>query len=180
MFYSFVADITCTNSRTSRISILYGCLAASYPTANFISIYLYSYGGYIGIWATSLSLGVINLLYIIFFIKDSRGRESMKLEETETFSSINPDDQEGNETVASICGCSTVALNLWECFAITFQPRNGYKRACLSILLASMCVFICQSNLLPSIWKPQTLFKIVEFAIYSSWISNISLHQRII
>nr|CAH0103279.1 unnamed protein product [Daphnia galeata] len=144
---SYIADITTTQSRTSRISIMYGCMAISYPIANFISIYIYSYGGFFAIWGTSLGLGVITLCYIIFFIKDSRGHESEEDQIENNYSSVNnysPDNEESDTSGTIRCRCDSVAFNLWECFAVTFQPRNGYKRACLSILLASMCVYVYQ------------------------------------
>lgn len=148
-----MADITTTQSRTSRISIMYGSMAISYPIASFISIYIYTYGGYFAIWGTSMGLGVITLLYVICFIKDSRGSESEEEQVENSYSpSVNfgQDDEQlvGFRTVQ--CRCGSVALNLWECFTVTFQPRNGYKRACLSILLASMCMYVFQSKLTPT------------------------------
>lgn len=144
-----MADITNTQSRTSRLSIMYGSMTISYPIASFVSIYIYTYGGYFAIWGTSLGLGTIALLYIIFWIKDSRGLES---EDEQVESSYSPsvnfgqDDEELVALRTARCRCGSVALNLWECFTVTFQPRNGYKRACLSILLASMCVYVSQSK----------------------------------
>jgi hypothetical protein len=90
-----------------------------------------------------LGLGVTTLYYIIFFIKDSRGRESAENQIGNTYSPVVDYSQESEEFSNSGtigCRCDSVAFNLWECFAVTFQPRNGYKRACLSILLAAMCV----------------------------------------
>lgn len=144
---SYMADITNTQSRTSRLSIMYGSMTISYPIASFVSIYIYTYGGYFAIWGTSLGLGTIALLYIIFWIKDSRGLES---EDEQVESSYSPsvnfgqDDEQLVALRTARCHCGSVALNLWECFTVTFQPRNGYKRACLSILLASMCVYVSQ------------------------------------
>lgn len=149
LYNSYIADITTSHTRTSRISILYGCMAISFPVANFVSIYIYTYGGFFAIWGTSLGLGVTTLCYIIFFIKDSRGRESAENQIGNTYSPVVDHSQESEEFSNSGtigCRCDSVAFNLWECFAVTFQPRNGYKRACLSILLAAMCVFVYQST----------------------------------
>lgn len=116
-------------------------MVISYPTASFISIYIYSYGGYYAIWGTSLGVGLITLLYIIFVIKDSRGRESEELQNDAALS-VNFDAEDPENSQFNFF---FVVSNLWECFAVTFQPRNGYKRACLAILLGSMCLFVFQS-----------------------------------
>lgn len=113
----------------------------SYPTANFISIYIYSYGGFYAIWGTSLAIGVITLLYIAFVIKDSRGAEENQSDASSMVNFISEDDTANNQ-----CSFGFVASNLWECFAVTFQARNGYKRACLVILLVAMCLFVFQSK----------------------------------
>ena len=120
-------------------------MAVSFPTANFISIYIYSYGGYFAIWGTSLALGALTLLYIVFFIQDSRGIEREDQIDTSSSTNFGQENEDFPDVAVVQCSLSSVAINLWECFAVTFQARNGYKRACLSILLASMCFFVFQS-----------------------------------
>ena len=147
---SYLADITTTQTRTSRLSILYGSMVISYPIANFLSIYIYSYGGYLAIWGTSLGVGVVTLLYVLFVVQDSRGREQ---ETNDDVPYAHFDVLDANDASSVRCDFCTVISNLWECFDVTFQPRNGYKRACLCILLASMCFFILQSKTTTNITK---------------------------
>ena len=124
-------------------------MLVSYPVANFISIYIYSYGGFYAIWGTSLGLGVIALCYIILFIKDSRGHGSEENQVENIDSPIVDYSQQSQELSTSgtkCCCCGPVVSNLLECFTVIFKPRDGYKTACLLILLTSVCVFSFQSN----------------------------------
>ena len=117
--------------------MLYGSLMISFPAANFASIYIYTYGGYLAVFGTSFGLGLLTLLYIIFFITDSRGKDL-------NHGNINTSAEELVEVPPASCG--SIFSNLWECFYVTFQPRNGYKRACIIILLMSMCLYCFASK----------------------------------
>lgn len=134
-FTSYIADITTPESRTSRISFLYGSIAVAFPVASFISIYIYTNGGYFAIWCTSLGLAILTLLYIALFITDSRGPKSLNPEPSEVLETSLSSD-------SSPSGCCAVLANLWECFTVTFQQRVGHKRACLTLLIASMTIYV--------------------------------------
>lgn len=137
MFNSYIADITTSESRTSRISFLYGSIAISFPFANFVSIYIYTYGGYYAIWGTSFGLGALTLLYIAFFITDSRGPNSLNASE------VNREENELlSENSSPNFSCLKIITNLWECFEVTFQKRLGYKRSCLCLLMFSMTIYV--------------------------------------
>ena len=138
IYPSYIADITTSESRTSRLSMLYGSLMISFPAANFASIYIYTYGGYLAVFGTSFGLGLLTLLYIIFFITDSRGQGARH------HVNINTSTEELEEP-SPPANCSSVVSNLWECFYVTFQPRNDYKRACIIVLLMSMCFYVFAS-----------------------------------
>lgn len=83
-------------------------------------------------------MAVVTLLYIIFFVTDSRGPEELN-KRINSSTHINDDDPP-----PSSCSIIQVLKNLNECFAVTFQERNGYKRVCLTLLLASVCIYIFQ------------------------------------
>jgi hypothetical protein len=118
--------------------MLYGSLMISFPAANFASIYIYTYGGYLAVFGTSFGLGLLTLLYIIFFITDSRGQGAR-------YVNMNISNEELEEP-SPPANCSSVISNLWECFYVTFQPRNGHKRACIIVLLMSMCFYVFASE----------------------------------
>lgn len=156
---SYIADITTSESRTSRISFLYGAINIAFPGANFVSIYIYTYGGYLAIWGTSLALGVLALLYVVFFITDSRGPKSLHADLTE----------ESDDSPAESSGCCSVISNLLECFTVTFMRRNGHKQACLILLLTSMSLFVLSGGIWTSVSKALNRYLITSLFHYSAW-----------
>ena len=144
---SYIADITSTESRTWRFSLLYGSILISHPAAHFSSIYIYTSGGYFAIFGTSFGLGLLTLLYIIFCITDSRSQ-------MDTF-------HRNKEASSLSANCNSVLSNLWECFSVTFQRRKGYTRACIIILLISMCLNVFSRKFYPSKLLSKS-FKFIE------------------
>ena len=91
------------------------------PLGNFISGYIFQYGGYWAVFASSLACSSSSLAYFIFSVKESR-----------------PPKQKGFEPFQK--ECFGIIKNLWKCFAVTFKAREGHKRLCICILLAMMCL----------------------------------------
>lgn len=118
---------------------MYGCMAVAYPFGNFVSIYIYTYGGSIAIWTTCLAIGVLTIVYILCFITDSRGREEEQLMDCQNDTSSSCAEPEEGRSA-----CLSAVTNLWESITVTFQARDGYKRARLVLLLASMSIFVFQ------------------------------------
>lgn len=132
-------DVTSTKSRTWRLALLGGITGISIPIGNVISAYVYASGGYLGIWITSLSLHSCALIYIVFLIKDSRGKSLEPTTEKDT----NQESKENADLRTRVLRkVMSVFRNLWKNFVITFQRREGYKRAIICILLLSNCLHL--------------------------------------
>lgn len=133
---SYIADVSTPETRTSRISLLYGFITVSLPVSMFSSIYIYIYGGYVAIWGTSLTLAAIAFMYLTFFVTDTRGavknKENGALQDPSGLNVITEADE-------------SIIQNLWKCFTVTFQKRSGYKRATLCFLLVSMSLYVFSS-----------------------------------
>ncbi len=135
---SYMADITSESTRTSRISFLVGTYALSTPIGSFTSRYILQYGGHTAIWCSTLSCYVFGLLWIIFYIQDSRGKGSKLGGRT-----IEPGKNRTvvqSEITNESEGIFAILKNLKHCFVVTLKPRTGFKRACLVIILAAKCI----------------------------------------
>lgn len=140
----YIVDITTTEARTWRFSLLGGIVAISVPIGNLISGYIYASGGNIAIWGTALVLYSLAFLYILFGFTDSHGHKSFSETSDETVLEkalyVKPIKTKRMELAKE--GCMDVFQNLIRCFAETFKRREGYKRACISILIALMCLLL--------------------------------------
>ncbi len=128
-------------ARTWRLSLLGGIIGISVPIGNLISAYIYASGGNIAIWGTALALYTVAFLYIIFFLEDSCGTSSIvKSTDAQIIEKLYG-KLENMRLLAMVKeSCASILNNLIRCFTETFKRRPGYKRACLSILMASMCL----------------------------------------
>ena len=126
----------------------------SVPFAHIISIYIYESGGNLAIWLTTLSLYSLALIYIIFFVKDSRGKRSLprsssaSMERVESIKTISEIEKKivSNQSVKNESAgkekneCTALVRNLFECFVVTFKKREGHQQAVVLILIAAMCL----------------------------------------
>ena len=113
----------------------------SVPIAHIVSIYILKGGGVMAVFGTTLGLLTSSLLYTIFFVTESRKRSppSKKIEPKKTLS-----DKENNIVnefdVGNKNECAAIARKLFDCFVVTFKPREGHKRAIVLILMSTMCL----------------------------------------
>lgn len=107
-------------------------MVIGFPVSMFSSIYIYTYGGYLAIWGTSLAITIIGILYIMFLITDSRGKNKTIGRSDGTNVTDTTDDTDQG-----------IIQEILSTFTTTFQPRTGYKRAPISLLLAAMCIVVC-------------------------------------
>ena len=141
-------DITTEEDRTFRLSLLTGIAGISVPLAHVLSIYIYESGGNLAIWLTTLSLLLSSLVYIIFFVKDSRGRGSrVPSKKVDPIKTISDKEKklvlnELESTSQNKHECATIIRNLLECFVVTFKPREGHRRAVVLILMSAMCLIL--------------------------------------
>lgn len=140
-------DITTPKARTWRLSLLGGMIGISIPIANLLSGYIYDSGGNMAIWGTSLALNACALLYIFFGFTDSRGKKSIEKLKHATLDKILQEKQVINHTQDTSNIFRDVFKNLVRSFSLTFQRREGYKRACISLLITVTCIlFFANGN----------------------------------
>lgn len=70
---AYISDITSESSRTSRVGIANSIFFLGGPIGTFTGKFIYDYGGYTAIFATALTMNIINLIYVVFFIEESHG-----------------------------------------------------------------------------------------------------------
>ena len=131
--YSYMADITSTRARTTRIGVLDIFLYAGVPAGTFFSAYAYKYGGYYGIYGTILGLQIFVFIYIAIFIQDTRGPYS-------DFS--YPNSEMEIETRGSFKRYLSIfnIQQLADVFRVTFRKRNNDIRSVIITLLALMLI----------------------------------------
>jgi len=134
---SYIADISTPETRTSRISLLYGFITVSLPVSMFSSIYIYTYGGFMATWGTSLALTAIAFIYLTFFLSDTRGGVKEKDDRS------LPDHARLNRLLEAD---DSALKNVWKCFTVTFQRRSGFKRPTLCVLLLAMSLYVFASG----------------------------------
>lgn len=154
---SYLVDVTTEANRTYRLGLLAGIIAVAFPIAHFVSVPIFKSGGFIAVWCTTLTLYALAILYIIFLVRETRGKSVKdfgKIIEKNMVGIIAKDDPEilNSKQAGAVpkeflelkepqvkTTCLSVIKNLKECFVVTFRPRAGYNRACISLLLAGLC-----------------------------------------
>ena len=139
-FNRYLIDITNNDARTWRLSLLGGMIGISVPFANLMSGYIYASGGNIAIWGTALCLYAVAFVYLIFGFSDSCGPQSVKKITTVLEKSYEKEDKRKNGLDIAKENCMFIFTNLYQCFVDTFKRREGYKRACISLLIAMTCL----------------------------------------
>ena len=124
------------------LAITGGTITIAIPVANFLASIIFKYGGYMSIYGTVLTFLALAFTYVFIFVTDSKVFKSKRIAPTiqklvfynETAQvNTSVSIKEKNET-----SCLSVISNLWKCFTVTFRPRPGYQRVCVSLLLASL------------------------------------------
>lgn len=156
-----MVDITDEKSRTFRLSLLAGIVFVALPIAHLITVPLFKYGSFMAVWCTALGLFTVNILYIVFYLTDTRGSRARKtvpidgipelaIKKELTNTETNVEEGQKNEEEDPKTTCISVLKNLRTCFTVTFRPREGYHRACVSILLAALCCNLFSGGIIRS------------------------------
>lgn len=120
--YSFLADITTTDTRTSRVAILDASYIVGYSFGNFLSAPVYESLDFYGTFGISLAIYCLNFSFIFFFLNESRKGNT------------GPAAEEGSD---SSCSSQTVDI-----FRTVFGARTGYTRAVLLLLMTIMLLYV--------------------------------------
>lgn len=144
-------DITSEESRTPRLALAAGMIGIAIPISQFISVPIFNEGGYLAIWLTALGLYALALFYIIFFVTDSRGKWAPKTSD-EIAEKARQEEHVKREIRHAHSGSqydfiSSAINNLWQCFAVILQPREGYKRATVFFLLACLSLTLFSTGI---------------------------------
>jgi len=131
--YAYMADITSTRARTTRIGLLDIFLFAGIPAGTFISAYIYKYSGYFGIYGIILGIQVFVVIYIMLFIEDTRGPSSNYCYPN---SELDVSNRSAFRRYISIFDIN----QLIDVFKVTFKKRNHDLRRVILTLVSLMLI----------------------------------------
>lgn len=137
--YAYISDITTNENRTMRISIVDLVAYGAMVTGFLASGYVFQVSGYLGVFWGVLVIQIFSLVYIILFIKESCGPNTIScspVSENRRNPSISR--QSSMARYISLFDCSQVA----DMFKVTFKTRDFNIRR---IILALLAVLICNN-----------------------------------
>ncbi|XP_071520554.1 probable peptidoglycan muropeptide transporter SLC46 [Panulirus ornatus] len=70
---SYIGDVSSEESRTSRVGLANSIWFLGGPAGTLMGTYIYSQGGYLPLFATSLTLSVMAVVYVVVFLPESHG-----------------------------------------------------------------------------------------------------------
>ena len=70
--YSYLADITTSESRTSRLSVLDVAAISGYTSGIYLSAPLYQSLGFNGVFGVTAGIYSLDFLFVLFFLPESR------------------------------------------------------------------------------------------------------------
>ncbi|XP_053635106.1 proton-coupled folate transporter-like [Cherax quadricarinatus] len=152
---SYIGDVSSEESRTSRVGLANSIWFLGGPVGTLMGTYIYSWGGYLPLFATSLTLSLMALVYVVVCLPESHG-PFVKSSRAET-----PDHKprlELRESVAAVYGLEVNATpsntlqhnrptlsimfkdffnphRILDSFKSTLKKREGNTRALIFILI---------------------------------------------
>ena len=134
--YSYITDVSRESHRTARIAVADMFMASAYPFGNILSAPLYWYaGGYYGIFGCGLVLSVINMTYIMLYVKETRGPRAHPRYATVQHESNVASDQGGEDTQPR----NLLSLShLKSVFTTAMKERPNKMRTVLLMLISAM------------------------------------------
>ena len=70
--YSYLADITTSGSRTSRLSVLDVAMIGGYTSGIYLSAPLYQSLGFNGVFGITAGIYTLDFFFVLFFLAESR------------------------------------------------------------------------------------------------------------
>ena len=122
------------------MSLLAGTTGIAIPIANLISGYIYASGGYLAIWITALGLYACAILNVLAGVRETRASKMNKeifINETERTTKKVEIFQDW-VFIKNIC--KDITKYLLSSFRETLRKRQGYKRACIWLLVITTCI----------------------------------------
>lgn len=141
---SYIVDVTSEETRTVRLAIIAGVIAVAVQiSSQLISPVIYNLGGYLAIWLVALGFYALSLIYLFFFVPESRGKSAdnrfARLIVIKS-NSAKEVEQAIRESLSEKNKCGALLNNLWQWSAITFKQRKGY--GCILIFSLIICLFL--------------------------------------
>jgi len=130
--YSYLADISSIQARTTRIAIIDVFMLGGMPAGVFLSAYVYKYLGFHGNYGIAILIQIAIIIYIIIFVKDTRGPNSDYEYSASEYQST------GIMRYLSIVDLQHVT----DVFEVTFKKRNNKLRRVIILLIALMLLNI--------------------------------------
>jgi len=125
--YSYIADTTDTQTRTSRVAVLDVGLIVGYTSGNFLSAIVYENWGFYGTFGTTMCLHVVVFFFILCCLDESRKPVAQ-----------TPLSSADGETVEDI----TLCAKIWEVVEAVVRRREGHTRTVIILLLTIMLIFV--------------------------------------
>ena len=79
--YSYISDVTSTNTRTKRMGILDAVWYLGGPIGTLLGGWLYRTFGYVAVFATSAVMWLICLIYVIAFVRETTATNEIPTDE---------------------------------------------------------------------------------------------------
>ncbi|XP_059350610.1 proton-coupled folate transporter-like [Daphnia carinata] len=141
---TYIVDVTTEESRTLRLAIMAGVVAIAVQiSSQLISAVVYNLGGYLAIWLSALGFYTLSLIYLFFFVRDSRGQPAKNrfarlivIKST----SAKEAEQSIRESLSEKCNCGVILKNVRHWPVIVFNLRKGYERILIFCLM--ICFFL--------------------------------------
>ncbi|XP_066939778.1 probable peptidoglycan muropeptide transporter SLC46 [Macrobrachium rosenbergii] len=153
---SYIGDVSSEKERTSRVGLANSIWFIGGPAGTLMATFIYSAGGYLPLFATSLTCSLMAVLYIIVFLPESHGPFAKK---SKTETGCQNAVSVMNDSVAAVYGIETRALKDTGCtnevdfavmikdffslqrildsFRSTFRKREGNTRGLILILIST-------------------------------------------
>eukprot|EP00092_Neocalanus_flemingeri_P012562 GFUD01013540.1.p1 GENE.GFUD01013540.1~~GFUD01013540.1.p1 ORF type:complete len:490 (+),score=71.29 GFUD01013540.1:897-2366(+) len=130
--YSYIADTTSKEARTTRVAVLDVAIIIGWTSGNFVSAIVYEEWGFYGTFGTTIVLLALDFLFILFCLEESR----KPADHASLFSS------EENEEVEKLGLCSKIG----DVFHTVGGRREGHTRAIILLLLSLMTLFVATGS----------------------------------
>nr|XP_027228856.1 proton-coupled folate transporter-like [Penaeus vannamei] len=135
---AYVGDVSSEEARTSRVGLANSLWFLGGPVGTLMGTYIYSHGGYLYLFGTSLALSALAVTYVIAFLPESHGpfarRPAAQQKELEAGESAEG-AAEARVTAAQMARDFFSPRRIVDSFRSTLRRREGNARALILVLI---------------------------------------------
>lgn len=132
--YAYISDVSTHKNRTKRLAFLDGLFPIGFFTGMSVSGVIKKKWGFIPNFALGMGAAILAVLYVIFFLKDSRHNRPDEVKKTASLPKSKEKDN-GTKLKRSICAEIFDVENLKASFGATFHKRDHGLRPYLILLV---------------------------------------------